>query len=132
MQCESQAPLGLLEEDGLARPGVYVNELNILIGEHGAGQVDGTVECADHHPVLACDEARGLPRAAVVGAGLNWSGRVKLSAEKFFEELVRSVVVGADSARAKSSGIRQLSGNGNILYSIYKGELKTDPNGLFN
>ena len=33
VQCESQAPSGLLEEDGLACPVVDVEELEMLIGE---------------------------------------------------------------------------------------------------
>ena len=46
MQCESQAPPDLLEEDGLARPVVDVEELRVLIGELTGDQVGGDMECA--------------------------------------------------------------------------------------
>ena len=46
VQCESQAPLGLLEEDGLARPAVDVEELEMPIGELRSDQVLNDSECA--------------------------------------------------------------------------------------
>ena len=45
VQCESQAPPDLLEEDGLARPVVDVEELRVLIGELTGDQVGGDMEC---------------------------------------------------------------------------------------
>ena len=42
VQCESHAPLSMLEEDGLARPLVDVGELGMPIGELRSGQVEVT------------------------------------------------------------------------------------------
>ena len=56
MQCESQAPQGLLEQDGLARPAVDVEELKAPIGELGGDQVGDIVECAGKLSVRGCDE----------------------------------------------------------------------------
>ena len=44
VQCESKAPPGLLEEDGLARPVVDAEELVLLIGELGGDQSDDDVK----------------------------------------------------------------------------------------
>ena len=52
VQCESQTPPGMLEEDGLARPVVDVEELKMLIGELGGDLVDDNVECAGQLRVL--------------------------------------------------------------------------------
>ena len=46
VQCESQAPPDLLEKDGLARPVVDIDELELPIGEFRGDQVDDDVECA--------------------------------------------------------------------------------------
>ena len=43
VQCESQAPPGLLEEDGLARPVVDVEELEMPIGELKGDQVNDKI-----------------------------------------------------------------------------------------
>ena len=78
VQCESQAPPGLLEEDGLTRPVVDVEELEMPIGEFRGDQVDDDVECAGKLRVRAGDEAQGLPPVAGVELGLDWSGRARL------------------------------------------------------
>ena len=65
----------LLEEDGLARPVVDVEELGMPIGELRGDQVDDDVECAGQLRIRAGDEAQGLPRIAGVEVGLDWSGR---------------------------------------------------------
>ena len=61
VQCESQAPPGLLKGDGFARPAVDVEEQRVLIGELKGDQVDGFLKYAGQLPVRACDEARDLP-----------------------------------------------------------------------
>ena len=61
MQCEPQAPPDLLEEDGLARPVVDVEELEMPIGELRGDQVDDDVECARQLRVRAGDEAQDIP-----------------------------------------------------------------------
>ena len=61
VQCDSQAPPGPLEEDGLARPVVDVGELEMPIGELRGDQVDGVVECARQLRVRAGDEAQDMP-----------------------------------------------------------------------
>ena len=71
VQCESQAPPGLLEEEGLARPVIDVEELEMLIGELRGDQVKGDVECAGQFIVRAGDEAQGLPRVLSVELGLD-------------------------------------------------------------
>ena len=60
VQCESQAPPGLLEEDGLAHPMVDVEELEMLIGELRGDQVGDDVECAGQLRVRAGEEAQDL------------------------------------------------------------------------
>ena len=66
--CESQAPLDILEDDGLARPVVDVEDLEWLIGELRGDQDDDDVELAEQPRVCAGDEAHDLPR--VVGVRL--------------------------------------------------------------
>ena len=44
VQCKSQAPPDLLEEDGLAHPMVDVEQLGVLIGELRGDQVNDDVE----------------------------------------------------------------------------------------
>ena len=61
VQCESQAPPDLLEEDGLAHPMVDVEELGMLIGELRGDQVNDDVECAGQLRVRAGDEAQDVP-----------------------------------------------------------------------
>jgi hypothetical protein len=78
VQCKSQAPPDLLEEDGLAHPMVDVEELGMPIGELRGDQVNDDVECAGHLRVRAGDEAQDLPRVAGVELGLDLSGRAKL------------------------------------------------------
>ena len=46
VQCDSQAPPDLLMLDGLARPVVNVEELEMAIGELRGDQVDDDAECA--------------------------------------------------------------------------------------
>ena len=46
VQCESQAPVDLLEGDALARPGIGVEELEMPIGEVRGAQAGGVEECA--------------------------------------------------------------------------------------
>ena len=46
VQCESKATPDLLEEEGLAHPGVDVEELAMPIGELGGDQAGGVVKCA--------------------------------------------------------------------------------------
>ena len=58
---QSQAPLDLLEEDGLARPVVDAEELELLIGELGGGQSGDEVKYAGQLRVRAGDEAHELP-----------------------------------------------------------------------
>ena len=67
VQCESRAPPDLLEEDGLARPVVDVEELDNLIGELRGDQVGDDVECAGLIRIRVGDEL-----------GLDWSGRARL------------------------------------------------------
>ena len=57
VQCESRASPDLLEEDGLARHVVNVEQLKMPIGELRGDQVDGDVECAGQLRVRAGDEA---------------------------------------------------------------------------
>ena len=78
MQCESQAPPGLLEEDGLARSVVDVEELEVLIGELRDDQIGDDVECAGQLRVRAGDEAQDLFRVLGVELGLNGAGRARL------------------------------------------------------
>ena len=59
MQFESQAPPDLLEEDGLARPVVDVEEVEMLIGELRGDPVGDDVECAGQLRARAGDEAPG-------------------------------------------------------------------------
>eukprot|EP00614_Pseudopedinella_elastica_P014930 CAMPEP_0172581556 /NCGR_PEP_ID=MMETSP1068-20121228/792_1 /TAXON_ID=35684 /ORGANISM="Pseudopedinella elastica, Strain CCMP716" /LENGTH=78 /DNA_ID=CAMNT_0013374579 /DNA_START=1 /DNA_END=237 /DNA_ORIENTATION=- len=61
VQCESQAPPDLLEEDGLAHPVVDVEELEMPIGELRGDQVNDDVECAGQLRVRAGDEAQDVP-----------------------------------------------------------------------
>ena len=60
VQCKSQAPPHLLEEDGLARPVVDVEKLEILISELRGDQVGGDVECVGQLRVRAGDEAQNF------------------------------------------------------------------------
>ena len=78
MQCESQAPPDLLEEDELALPMADVEELEMPIGELRGDQIGVCVECAGQLRVRAGDEAQDLPRVVGVELGLNWSGRASL------------------------------------------------------
>ena len=78
MQCEPQAPPDLLEEDGLARPVVDVEKLEMLIGELRGDQVDGNVECAEQLRVRAGDDAQNLPRVEGVELGLDLSGQARM------------------------------------------------------
>ena len=77
VQCEFQAPPGLLEEDGLAHPVVDVEELVMLIGELKSDQVNDDVECARQLRVRAGDEAQELLRVVGVELGLDWSRRAR-------------------------------------------------------
>ena len=61
VQCESQAPPDLLEEDGLARPVADVEELEMPIGELRGDRFDDDVECAGQPRVRAGDEAQDAP-----------------------------------------------------------------------
>ena len=78
VQCESQVPLDLLEGDGLARPVVDVDELNMPIGEFRGDQVGDDLECAGKLRVRAGDESHDLLGAVGVELGLDWSGRARL------------------------------------------------------
>ena len=78
VQCESQDPPGLLEEDGHACPVVDVEELKIPIGELRGDQVDDEVKCAGKLRVRAGDEAHDLPRVLGVELGLDCPGRAGL------------------------------------------------------
>ena len=79
VQCESQAPPGLLEEDGIARPVVHVEELEMPVGDESrVDQVGDGVICAGQLLVRASDEAHGLLRVVGVELGLDWSGRARL------------------------------------------------------
>ena len=78
VQCESEAPPDLLEEDGLARPEIDVEELEMPVGELRGDQVNDDVECAGQHRVRAGDEAQDFPRVVGVELGLDWSGRAGL------------------------------------------------------
>ena len=60
VQCKSQAPPHLLEEDGLAHPMADVGELEVLIGELRGDKVNGDVECAGQLRVRAGDKAQDL------------------------------------------------------------------------
>ena len=62
MQCESQAPPGLLEGDGLARPAADLEELGVLIGKLRSDQDGDVVEGVGQLPVQACDKACDLSR----------------------------------------------------------------------
>ena len=54
VQCESQVPPGLLEEDGLARFGADDEKLGMLItGEFGGNHFGDVVYFAGHLPVLS-------------------------------------------------------------------------------
>ena len=61
VQCESQAPTGLLEEDGLAGPMADVEEPEMLIGELRGDEVNDDVERAGQLRVRAGDEAQDIP-----------------------------------------------------------------------
>ena len=61
VQCESQAPPDLLEGDGLARPVVDVEELEMPIGELRGDHINDDVEGAGQLCVRAGDEARTFP-----------------------------------------------------------------------
>ena len=76
VQCESQAPPDLLEEDVLARHVVYVEELKIFTGELRGDQLGDAVESAGPLRIRSGDEAYDLPR--VVGVEL---GRARLRVE---------------------------------------------------
>ena len=78
MWFESQAPPGLLEEDGLARAVVDVKELGIIIGELKGDHIGDVVECAGQLPVRAGDKAHGHHRVAGAELVLDWSGRARL------------------------------------------------------
>ena len=78
VQCESQDPPDLLEEDGLARPVVDFEVLDMLIGKLRGDQGDDDVECAGQLPVRASDETHDLLRVLVVELELDWSGRARL------------------------------------------------------
>ena len=78
VECESQFPPGLPEEDGLARPVVDVEELEMPIGELRGDQVGDYVECAGQLRACAGDEAQDLPRDVGVMLELDWSGRARL------------------------------------------------------
>ena len=62
VQCESQAPSDLLEENRLSRPVLDVEEQEISIGELRGDQVGDDLECARQLRVSAGDEAQGLSR----------------------------------------------------------------------
>ena len=62
VQCESQAPPDLLEENGLALPVADVEELEVPIGEMRGDQVNDDVEYAGQLRVSAGDEAQDPPR----------------------------------------------------------------------
>ena len=64
VQCETKLPPVLVEEDGLARPVIDVEERKIFIGELRGGQVDENVECNGRLRISAGDEGRGLPQVA--------------------------------------------------------------------
>ena len=68
VQCESQAPPDLLEENGLAHPVVDVEKMEMHIGKWRDDQI---VECAGQLRVRAGDEAQGLPRVVGVEFGLD-------------------------------------------------------------
>ena len=78
VQCESQAPQDLLEEDLPEHPVVDVKEPGIFIGELRGDQVNDDVECARQLRVRAGDEAQGLPRVLGVELGRDWSRRARL------------------------------------------------------
>ena len=61
VQCESQVPPDLLEENELARPVVDVEGLEMLISELRGDRVDGDLECAERIRVRAGDKAQDLP-----------------------------------------------------------------------
>ena len=62
----------MLEEYGLARPVVDIEELGVLIGELRGDQAGDDVECAEHLRVHAGDEAHYLPRVEGVELGFDW------------------------------------------------------------
>ena len=79
VQCESQAPPGLLGEDGIARPVVHVEELEMPVGDESrVDQVGDGVECAGQLCVRAGDEAHDLPRVIGDELELDWSARAGL------------------------------------------------------
>ena len=51
--CQYQYPPDLLEDDGLARPWIDVEELEMPIGELRSDQADDAVKCAGHLSVRA-------------------------------------------------------------------------------
>ena len=77
VRCKSQAPPGLLEEDGLARPVADVEEQGMLVGELRGDQAGDCVECAGQLPVRAGDEANDLPRVLGAGLELDLPGRAR-------------------------------------------------------
>ena len=107
VQCESQAPPGMLEEDGLACPVVDVEELVMHIGELRGNQVNGAVVCAGQLPVRAGDEDHDLPRVVGVEPGLDWPRRAWLGVELLIEGPSRSVVGGADFFLWFLEGLRE-------------------------
>ena len=92
VQCESQAPPDLLEEEGLAYPVVDVEELVMIFGELRGDQVNDVVECTGQLRVRAGEEVQDLSRDVVVELGLDWSGRARLRVEIRVEGPGRSVV----------------------------------------
>ena len=77
VQCESQAPPGLLDEDGLARPVGDVEEMEMPIGGLRDFQVGDVVECVGQLRVRAGDKAHGLPRVSRAELGFDWSERAR-------------------------------------------------------
>ena len=61
VQCESQAPPDLREEDGLAHPVIDIEELEMLIGELRGDQLSNDGECAGQLRVRAGDEPQDFP-----------------------------------------------------------------------
>ena len=64
-------PSDLLEGDGLARPVVGVEELEMPIGRSRGDQVGDDVECAGQLRVRACDKDHGFSRVVGVELGLD-------------------------------------------------------------
>ena len=96
VQCESQAPPDLREEDGHARPVVDFEELGMLIGKIRGDQVGDVLEYAGLLPVRTGDEAHDLSRVVGAEIGLDWPGRARLRVELRVEGPGRSVEGGAD------------------------------------